>query len=149
MPLFELVTERRLPLPGVTLLLCTLGTKRAGISMDRNDLVRVETAMDILKFAAPRLQSVGRLRELLRDLRSLDGGTPESSPEPSLPSPSRVYHSEQCNDLWGGTSSPDQPELKPGMSIEQLLASVGEPSHTIETILDDQLMSMWMGGPVA
>jgi hypothetical protein len=45
----------RLPLPGVTLLLCTLGTKRAGISMDRNnDLVRVETAMDILKFAAPR-----------------------------------------------------------------------------------------------
>jgi hypothetical protein len=96
-----------------------------------------------------RLQSVGRLRELLRDLRSLDGGTPESSPEPSLPSPSRVYHSEQCKDLWGGTSSPDQPELKPGMSIEQLLASVGEPSHTIETILDDQLMSMWMGGPVA
>ncbi|KAJ7865647.1 hypothetical protein B0H14DRAFT_2573833 [Mycena olivaceomarginata] len=139
-------------LSGVTLILCTLGTKRAGLLTDRNnDLVRVETAMEILRFAASRVQPSGRLRELLQNLRSLDGGTPESNPEPSLPSPPSIYHA-QYSTLWTTPSSDQSPVLRPGMSIEQLLASVGEPSYTepsyaVESILDDQLMSIWMSGP--
>jgi hypothetical protein len=97
-----------------------------------------------------RVQPSGRLRELLQNLRSLDGGTPESNPEPSLPSPPSIYHA-QYSTLWTTPSSDQSPVLRPGMSIEQLLASVGEPSYTepsyaVESILDDQLMSIWMSG---
>ncbi|KAJ7364426.1 fungal-specific transcription factor domain-containing protein [Mycena albidolilacea] len=146
-PLFDHINA--VFLAGVTLVLCILGTKRAGLLIDRNnDLDRVETAMEILKFAGSRLKSIGSLSELLRDLRYLDGATPESSLEPSLLNPPSVYRPEQYSDLWNGPPSPGQPPtLKPGMSIEQLLESVGEPSYAIESMLDDQLMSMWMAGP--
>lgn len=99
---------------------------------------------------AGRLKSIGSLWELLRDLQYLDGATPEPSPEPSLLNPPSVYHPGQYYDLWNCPPSLGQPHaFKPGMSIEQLLESVamGEPSYAIESMLDDQLMSMWMGGP--
>ncbi|KAJ6482605.1 fungal-specific transcription factor domain-containing protein, partial [Mycena sanguinolenta] len=63
---------------GVILVLYTLGTKRAGLPVDKNkDLVHIETALEMLKFAEARLQPSGRAWELLMELHSLD--------EPLLP----------------------------------------------------------------
>jgi hypothetical protein len=124
-----------------------------------------------------RLQPVGRLWELLRELWFLDGPTPlpppltyalppnhDSQPScvdcntstkavPALTCPVPFLQNVpdeyqpsygQSFDLRDETLSFEpnySPALKPGMSIEQLLASNGE-------MLDDELMSMWMAAPV-
>ncbi|KAK7048214.1 Zn(2)-C6 fungal-type domain-containing protein [Favolaschia claudopus] len=84
---------QRIPLPslinpvfisGIILVLNMIATKRAGLSMDHNeDPILVDTAMEILKFAEYRLQTVGRLRDLLAELKALHD--PESSkPEETI-----------------------------------------------------------------
>ncbi|KAJ7855898.1 fungal-specific transcription factor domain-containing protein [Mycena olivaceomarginata] len=78
---------QRIPLPslinpvfisGIILVLNMIATKRAGLSIDE-DLVLVETAMEILKFTEYRLQTVGRLRDLLVELRALDDPLPPNT----------------------------------------------------------------------
>lgn len=107
--------------------------------------------------------------ELLRDLWSLDGPLPlteppsnkpdpvdagASSPDIPTPSPSDAlneYYSElgQSFDPWNSMLTGDQssPGSTQGMSIEQLLASDGNESNTMESVLDDELMSVWMAAP--
>ncbi|KAJ6557303.1 fungal-specific transcription factor domain-containing protein [Mycena vulgaris] len=73
---------QRLPLPflqnpafvsGVILILDIFGSKRAGLPMDRDkDLMLVDTAMELHKFAESRWQPAGRMWELLGELRFLD-----------------------------------------------------------------------------
>ncbi|KAJ6512101.1 fungal-specific transcription factor domain-containing protein, partial [Mycena vitilis] len=73
---------------GVILVLNMLGMKRSGVARDqRKDLVLVEKAMYILKSAESRLQPVGRLWELFREVWSLDGTLPPKHPHaPALSS---------------------------------------------------------------
>ncbi|KAJ7865649.1 fungal-specific transcription factor domain-containing protein [Mycena olivaceomarginata] len=178
---------QRIPLPsiinpvfisGIITVFNMLQNKRAGLPVDQNaDLLQLATAMEILKFAESRLQPVGRLWELLRELWFLDGPTPlplpltyalppnhDSQPScvdcntstkavPALTCPVPFLQNVpdeyqpsygQSFDLRDETLSFEpnySPALKPGMSIEQLLASNGE-------MLDDELMSMWMAAPV-
>ncbi|KAJ7804956.1 fungal-specific transcription factor domain-containing protein [Mycena olivaceomarginata] len=176
---------QRVPLPyvvnpvfisGVILVLYMMGTKRAlGVPIEKNkDAIQIATALDILKFAESRLQPMGRLWELLRELWSLDGplpskyrpsyasdsvdvdvGAPPAASEPVSAVPMIQYHAQLASDqslfdAWNTAPSSDPPEqspvLKPGMSIEQLLADAG-PVDTMDTIFDDELMSMWMATP--
>ncbi|KAJ7645516.1 fungal-specific transcription factor domain-containing protein [Mycena polygramma] len=155
---------QRLPLPtllnpvflsGIILVINVLGARRAGVSGDQSkDLALVEKAMDILKFAESRLQPVGRLWELLREVRSLDsplhspnkepnshgGGTDKVVSEPSLsnvpvdffPQHGQALHSDQ-------TSHGPQT----GTSIEQMLADTG----AMDVSFDEELLSMWMAAP--
>ncbi|KAK6996558.1 fungal-trans domain-containing protein [Favolaschia claudopus] len=130
---------------GVILILCTLGNKRAGIPTVKNeDLARVSTAMGILKYSESRLQPVGRLWELLQELWSFDKPLPidvsstssetESDPPSSSSEPIIVPPpAESC-------------PVKPGMSIEELLAAAGT-SDSMNGTLDADIMSMWMAAP--
>ncbi|KAJ7250039.1 fungal-specific transcription factor domain-containing protein [Mycena haematopus] len=157
---------QRLPLPnisnpvfvsGVILILYMLGTKRAGLPIDRNnDLLRVETALEILKFAEARLQPSGRVWELLQELRSLDETLPmkdlpkvesDAVPIPSLSNGQYYPQLEQSFDFWNSMVTSDQsPDSIRAKSIEELLASDGQP-FAVENIFDDELMSMWMAAP--
>ncbi|KAF7336885.1 Fungal-trans domain-containing protein [Mycena venus] len=153
---------------GVILVLYMLGTNRAGLPMEKNkDLARVATALQILKFAESRIQPAGRLWELLREL-CLDNPLPPQDPpsnEPHdndasgsawhIPKPSLSNildeHYPQLgktSDYWNSMLTHDQSAgFVQGMSIEQLLASDGDLSSSIESMLDDNLMSMWMTAP--
>jgi hypothetical protein len=130
---------------GIILVLNVLQTKRAGISMGKNkDLLLVARAMEIFKFGESRLQPVGRTYELLRELWII-GNSPNADvvPSPAL-SPSNGDHPQlsQSFDFSNSPVSSDQtPALRPGMSIEELLAD----SDPLNAILDDDLMSMLMG----
>ncbi|KAJ7238811.1 hypothetical protein B0H12DRAFT_1237715 [Mycena haematopus] len=178
---------QRIPLPnlinsafvsGVVLVVYMLATKRAGLPVHRNkDLVHIATAMEVLKIAESRLQPVGRLWEILRDIRSLDGPlsvtenqshnntaastaralnfrlttSPTILPEPSLSNAAHELYPHLVeslhSDVWDVVlpSDDSQPHaLEPGMSIEQLLADAGPLDNSI---LDDDLMSMWMAVP--
>ncbi|KAF7341126.1 Fungal-trans domain-containing protein [Mycena venus] len=157
-------------LSGLVLVLYMVGTTRAGLPMDsqHRDLVHIATALDILKFAESRSQSVGRLWEVLRELWSLDGSLPPkyrsnyapdsgdagaSDPATSGPVSAATvpveYHGQlgQSFDLWNGTtgSSDRSPVVKPGMTIEQLLADAATMESVLE--VDDELMSIWMAAP--
>ncbi|KAJ6482613.1 fungal-specific transcription factor domain-containing protein [Mycena sanguinolenta] len=161
---------QRVPLPiitnsvfmaGVILVLYTLGTKRAGLPVNKNkDLVHIETALKILKFAEARLQPPGRSWELLMELRSLDepvlGKAPPkdqydagASQDIATPSLANGQLFSQSIDTWNSILTSEQlPESILGKSIEELLASPGH-SFTAESIMDDDLMSMWMAAPTA
>ncbi|KAF7345263.1 Fungal-trans domain-containing protein [Mycena sanguinolenta] len=169
---------QRIPLPsiinpvfvsGVVLIVYMLATKRAGLPVHRNkDLAHVATAMEVLKIAESRLQPVGRLWEILRDIWSLDTpmsvtenqanditaltpGVPNFGPAPfttalpgPLPSnlPGDSYSQSVQPDSWEGAPLSHESQshsFEPGMSIEQLLDAAGP--------LDDDLMSMWMATP--
>ncbi|KAJ7364458.1 fungal-specific transcription factor domain-containing protein [Mycena albidolilacea] len=172
---------QRIPLPslinpvftsGIILVFNMLQNKRAGLLMGQNeDLVQLATAMEILKFSESRLQPVGRLWELLRELWFMDGplqlpptfappnhdlpgfidgdASTDAVPPPHPPSflgnvPNEYHplHNQSFDTL---SSEPNySPALRPGMSIEELLASNGEPS----SLLDDELMSMWIAAPM-
>ncbi|KAF8205183.1 fungal-specific transcription factor domain-containing protein [Mycena galopus ATCC 62051] len=171
----------RVPLPSlinpvfvsaVVLIVYMLATKRAGLPIHRNkDLILIATALDVLKVAESRLQAVGRLWEILRNICALDG--PLAIPMDTQPHPERPVTStpvprsvlslprgsqsslqaqspEPEPDFWatltsGESQSQSQSHtLEPGMSIEQLLAD-GDPLDS--SMLDDDLMSMWMGAP--
>ncbi|KAF7336886.1 Fungal-trans domain-containing protein [Mycena venus] len=155
---------------GVVLVLYMLGAKRAGHPMDK-DRVRVATALEILKFSESRLQPAGRLWELLRELWSLDGPLPSTDPPSNesgsldasghttpIPASSGAnvpdqYHSQlgqSFSNPWNSILTSDQSsESAQGMSIEQLLASDRDPFsiESIESMLDDDLMSLWMVAP--
>jgi hypothetical protein len=112
--------------------------------------------------------------ELLQELWSLDGPTlvkyPNSefdsvgtaskmgavqsvsmnstgNPRPSISTlPDGFYPQsfEPVDEHWSSPPASDQtPGPRPGMSVEQMLADAG----TLNTILDDELMSMWMAAP--
>ncbi|KAJ7238584.1 fungal-specific transcription factor domain-containing protein [Mycena haematopus] len=134
---------------GVILVLYMLGTKRAGLPMDKNkDLVRVATALEILKFAETRLQPAGRLWELLRELWSLDGPVPlDDPPRNESHSGDGQYYPqlEQSFDSWHSMLTDDRSIQE--KTIAELLASDGPPLSTAESILNDELMSMWMAAP--
>ncbi|KAF8168658.1 fungal-specific transcription factor domain-containing protein [Mycena galopus ATCC 62051] len=152
---------------GVILVLYMLGTKRAGLSMDKNkDLVCVATALKILKFAEARSQPAGRAWELLRELSTLDGLLPMEAPPRDesdsgisgsgipipTPSPTNVANEycysqlEQSSDSHSVPAG-DQTDSMHGKSINELLAWNGHLSTTMEGILDDEFMSMWMAAP--
>ncbi|KAF7336895.1 Fungal-trans domain-containing protein [Mycena venus] len=109
----------------------------------------------------------GRLWELLREL-CLDNPLPPQDPphnephdndtsasawhipKPSLSNILDEYYPQlgQSSDSWNSMLTHDQSAgFVQGMSIEQLLASDGNPSSSIESILDDELMSMWATAP--
>ncbi|KAJ6584811.1 fungal-specific transcription factor domain-containing protein [Mycena capillaripes] len=170
---------QRIPLPnilnpvfvaGIILVLNMLGTKRAGVSMDNHkDHVLIARALDILKFAESRLQTVGRLWELLREVCSLDDPVPpnrepasgdagtskieasESTPTgpspPNVPFPHPGQSFEAIPGNWDSSLSSDQLHgPAPSISIEQLLADTGT-LNSMDVTLDDELMSMWMAAP--
>jgi hypothetical protein len=100
------------------------------------------------------------LKDLLNDdLSSGDAGASrirtqecvftKSLKNSSSPLPARLdeYNPQlgQSFDSWNTAPSSDQlPEFEPGMSIEQLLA---DSANAMDSILDDELMSMWMAAP--
>ncbi|KAF8141076.1 fungal-specific transcription factor domain-containing protein [Mycena galopus ATCC 62051] len=172
-------TLQRLPLTtiynpvfvsGVVLVLYMLGTKRAGLPMDKNkDLMRVATALGILKLAESRFQPPGRLWEILRELWSLDGSFPLTDIDPlrnesgsvdatgaasrniptasySPPNALGEYYQplfEQSFDSWNTNIPTGDESIHKGQTIEELLAS----NVPVDSILDDELMSMWMAAP--
>ncbi|KAF8181238.1 fungal-specific transcription factor domain-containing protein, partial [Mycena galopus ATCC 62051] len=166
---------QRVPLPslvnavfisGVVLILYMLGTTRASLPMDKNkNLIQIATAMDILKFAESRLHPVGRQWEVLRELWSLDGPLPSkyrpsstsdfgaaspSTHPTSAAVPVEYYAQPERSFNLGNNnvlSSEQLPILEQGMSIEQLLADP-DPLNTVNSILDDELMGMWMAAPI-
>ncbi|KAJ7725379.1 hypothetical protein B0H16DRAFT_1430002 [Mycena metata] len=119
----------------IILFLNSFGTKRGGrpVATDK-DTNLIETAMEIMKLMETRFQSMGRLWELLRELRSLD----------RLP-----VNYPPTDDLGSFGRSPDLSDggpLKPGMSIEQLLADTDHLTAT-NGAFDEELMAMWMAVP--
>ncbi|KAF7374352.1 Zn(2)-C6 fungal-type domain-containing protein [Mycena sanguinolenta] len=162
-----LSTLRRVPPPilitavsiaGIVLLLNMLRAKRtgAGLPVGKNkdkDLNHVAKAMDILKFAEARLQPVGRLWEVLRELWILQCPPNNEIHSPEACSSSTIFQSSSTDGhLQPGSlhfesslqSSDQAPRLRPGTSIEQLLADT-DPLDGMNSILDDELMSMLMG----
>ncbi|KAJ7707138.1 fungal-specific transcription factor domain-containing protein [Mycena metata] len=154
---------------GVVLSLNIFATKRAGLH-PKKDLAQVERAMEILKFAQHRWQAAGRLGELLGGLLSLDGlfplkNLPSDTDElqPAKPrqstftmsgvSPSSTSVHDKPDGqpipehLWSGPLSSDHFGPAPGVSIEQLLADT-EPLDSMNIVLDDELLSMWMAAPI-
>ncbi|KAJ7671909.1 fungal-specific transcription factor domain-containing protein [Mycena rosella] len=150
---------RRQPLPslinavfvsGVILLLNIFGSKRVGVSIDKNpDVARVRTAMSFLKFAEARWQPAGRIWELLQELHSLDGHLCLKSPpihaaEPGAsnaavaePITTSSQHKFSTNHTEPFAPPPDRPwnnmhpsrlplSNNPNLSIEQLLADTAE-----------------------
>ncbi|KAF8146461.1 fungal-specific transcription factor domain-containing protein [Mycena galopus ATCC 62051] len=137
-----------------------LATKQAGLSADKNkDIALVAMAMEILKVAESRLPPVGRLTDLLREVWALEGHFPkenppnangdeaessslESNPNENFPQFGPSFESAVTTVDTSGQS----PHLKPGMSIEQLLAATGAPDTT-RSVFADEIMSMWMSVP--
>jgi len=164
----------------VILVVYMLGTRRAGLPVHKNkDLAHIATAMDVLKLAESRLQPMGRLWEMLRDIQSLDGPlspapqphqqpdsgdatafttrppgfkylTSTSSDIPSSSLSGLSHESSQAAqsfDFMDSKLYSDQTSaFETNMSIEQLLAD-GDPLDSMDGILDDELMSMWMTAP--
>ncbi|KAJ7043847.1 fungal-specific transcription factor domain-containing protein [Mycena alexandri] len=156
-----LKNQQRQPLPtllnpvfvaGTIVVLNMFGNKRAGLSVDMSkDLAHMETAMEVTKSLESRFQPAGRLWELLRELQSLDP-LPASYPVDGDPTSVNAASTGQglpatepfrFPGLSDGGRSPD---LKPGVSIEQLLADT-DPSRAMNGLFDDELMSMWMAAP--
>ncbi|KAJ6512114.1 fungal-specific transcription factor domain-containing protein [Mycena vitilis] len=153
---------------GVILVIKMLGTKRAGGSIDQSkDLVFVAKAMEILRFAGYRSQTVGRLWELLREIWSLDcpvakhlpnsNGASDvpASPPRGIPFPCPSYVPippfEPIAEQWSVPLFSEQSGPRPGMSVEQMLADTGTldmDNMNMDVILDDELLSMWMAAPI-
>ncbi|KAJ6512659.1 fungal-specific transcription factor domain-containing protein [Mycena sanguinolenta] len=161
-----LSTQRRVPplilinavtIAAVVLLLSMLRAKRAGAgpSVGKNkdkDLNYVAEAMDIFKFAEARLQPVGRLWEVLRELWVLECPPNNEIHSPEACPSSAIFRSSSTDghiqpssfDFKSSHQSFDQvPRLRPGASIEQLLADA-DPLDSINSLLDDEMMSMLM-----
>ncbi|KAK7048220.1 fungal-trans domain-containing protein [Favolaschia claudopus] len=101
---------------GIILVLNMLATKRAGLPVDKKkDLPLVATAMEILKFSESRLQPVGRLWELLREIWSIDGTLPNESPPP----PDVRHRSAEVPTPTPAPASAPSPEPNPVQSPPQ------------------------------
>ncbi|KAJ7163326.1 fungal-specific transcription factor domain-containing protein [Mycena filopes] len=131
---------------GSILVLNLFGTHRAGASEDMTkDLAHLETAMEVMKALESRLQPAGRFGDLLRSLRSLehlpmnsstaDASAASRSPDPSSSSELQPRHIESYTGLSDSA-------LRPGVSIEQLLAT----SEPMDAVFDNELM-LWMAAP--
>jgi hypothetical protein len=107
---------------------------------------------------------------MLRELLSIDGSLPPNAqgdpvdagaskaaaPEPqSIPSKAEDIPVPSLSEFPDGYSQPEptfdswndqSAGLRPGMSIEQLLAEA-DPLDSMDAIIDDELMSMWMAAP--
>jgi hypothetical protein len=107
---------------------------------------------------------------MLRELLSIDGSLPPNAqldpvdagaskaaaPEPqSIPSKAENIPVPSLSEFPDGYSQPEptfdswndqSAGLRPGMSIEQLLAEA-DPLDSMDAIIDDELMSMWMAAP--
>ncbi|KAJ7234186.1 fungal-specific transcription factor domain-containing protein [Mycena haematopus] len=132
---------------GLILILDVLRAKRTapGMKNKDQDLGQVAKAMDILKFGETRLQPVGRLWEVLRELWILECPIDNGHADPPSPNGLNDIH-PQLNAFDFGSSprpSDQTPALRPGMSIEQLLADA-DPLDGMNSILDDELMAMLM-----
>ncbi|KAJ6561977.1 fungal-specific transcription factor domain-containing protein [Mycena capillaripes] len=160
---------------GIILVLYIMQTARVGLPLDKNkDLIQVAKAMEILKFSESRLQPVGRLLDLLREIWALDYPRPKESPndllesvdadaapqavhfrspdtsDPALSHVADEYYPQpgQSSDFWSSISPSGSPTLRPGMSIEELLSDTGPlQTHSMDISLDNELMSMWMAAP--
>ncbi|KAF7374513.1 Fungal-trans domain-containing protein [Mycena sanguinolenta] len=163
---------QRLPVPnitnpvfvsGVILVLHILATKRAGFPVDKNqDLLRVATALEILKFAESRLQPIGRLWELLRELWALDGPLPldnlpksdshsnarSADVHTSAVSSGQYYYPQLEQPFDYSMLASNQPSSIQSKSMELLVSDVAQPhSSTADGWFDDEIMSMWMAAP--
>ncbi|KAJ6512658.1 fungal-specific transcription factor domain-containing protein [Mycena sanguinolenta] len=123
---------------GLILILNNLRAKRGGPALKNKDqdLDQVSRAMDILKFCETRLQPVGRLWEVLRELWILECPTDIAHAD----SPSVNRPDVGSLDLGSPPSSNYTLSLRPGISIEELLAD----ADGMNGILDDALMTMLM-----
>ncbi|KAJ6508989.1 fungal-specific transcription factor domain-containing protein [Mycena sanguinolenta] len=173
-PLYSLINP--VFISGIILVLNTIATKRAGLPIDtiKEDLVLIETAMEILKFAEYRLKTVGRLRDLLGELRSLDGPFPQNpSPQNAevgtngtsngqdsfysqLP-PSTGY-SDSVNSVGSSVNTfYSQLPVTTGYTNSVLSAGHAQSGssplqpdpklYTFDGVLDDELLSVWMTAP--
>ncbi|KAF7335345.1 Fungal-trans domain-containing protein [Mycena sanguinolenta] len=115
--------RQRLPLPsvinpvfisGVILVLYTVATTNRGSrpAGDKNkDLVHVATAMEILKYAEHRVQTAGRLWDLLQQLWSLGGPVPLSpAPQEEAQSDIGVVLSTSAGDGGVSAALPPHPD---------------------------------------
>ncbi|KAJ6459039.1 fungal-specific transcription factor domain-containing protein [Mycena sanguinolenta] len=157
---------QRLPLPniinpvfvsGVILVLHTLGAKRADLPDKNRDLLRVSTALEILKFAESRLQAVGRLWELLGELWALDGpltldnlpqnGSHSNTPSPAIHASSvsngQYYYPQFEQPFEYSVLASNHPEpLQSKLIEEPIVSDGGQPP--VNGWLDDELTSLWM-----
>ncbi|KAJ7265486.1 fungal-specific transcription factor domain-containing protein [Mycena haematopus] len=133
-----LARRQRLPLAGmlnpvfiagVVLVLCALATTRTG-EREKNrsnlkdlDLGRVATAMDILKYAESRVQTVGRLWDLLHQLWSLGG------PVPPLAAPQEGELGTSENENGVGVAPPTSPDIPPGSDFYNSPEPEPEPGY--------------------
>ncbi|KAJ7758574.1 fungal-specific transcription factor domain-containing protein [Mycena maculata] len=148
----------------VILLLNIFGSKRAGLALDtRKDLEYVGVALDILNISETRCHRAGRMGDMIRELMSSDGSLPKPAPRDRYYSTYTAEPGDAVEDSalsWdaplmsrGESGSPvtfagsymqPGPTLGPGVSIEELIAT----GSSADGILDDEMMSMWMGAPI-
>ncbi|KAK7006183.1 fungal-trans domain-containing protein [Favolaschia claudopus] len=110
------------------------------------DLAQVEKALDIFKFTESRLQPVGRIWELLRELWVHE--TPETAGSTSLTDSPPTLSNElvqpqpPCSHSWDGEWQ--QPStFTPGMTIEELLAAA-DPFDAMTGVLHEEMMTTLM-----
>ncbi|KAJ7134517.1 fungal-specific transcription factor domain-containing protein [Mycena epipterygia] len=118
---------KRLPLPflqnpvfisGIILLMNIFGSKRAGLSIDKNkDLAQIGTAVEILGSADTRWQPAGRLKEMLQELESPDGPL-------SLRWPPK-------NESSGSAAGVAVPIMAPRETLSVYAASAGIPENIL------------------
>ncbi|KAF8214143.1 hypothetical protein K438DRAFT_1750212 [Mycena galopus ATCC 62051] len=153
---------------GVILVLYTLAANRT--SADKNkDFVHVATAMEILKYGESRVQTAGRLWELLQHTWSLSSPLPLNSAQSStsvladmgppgpVSLPSTDVDASFLSNVPDEYYTPPEPVIfsdpvfpfgevagpRAGMSVEELLAAA-DPLDIMGRILDDEL---WMAAP--
>ncbi|KAJ7175685.1 fungal-specific transcription factor domain-containing protein [Mycena filopes] len=147
-------------LAAVILGLNVFGLKRTNpLANVKKDVAHQETAMEILKLSESRMQITGRLRELLGELKTLDPlslTAPASASHigiqelialiPASPLDEiylRCEHEDKYLESFAGLPRSLSPHLKPGVSIEQLLADTN-PLNVFDNLFEDEIMSMWM-----
>ncbi|KAJ7729689.1 fungal-specific transcription factor domain-containing protein [Mycena maculata] len=158
------------------LLLNFFGSKRAGLAIDKRDLGYVGTALQVLSVAESRCHQSGRLLEMIQELLSSDiccrapvNEAPSAYDDPSAETPGTAlaWNAPPCVLPPARNLGPSAGAIvneayaqrltfAPGMTIEELLAgtTVPDPSTTTSpestwtnSVLDDEIMSMWMAAP--
>ncbi|KAJ7712428.1 hypothetical protein B0H16DRAFT_1624893 [Mycena metata] len=138
---------------GMVLGLHLFGVKRANPSADvTKDLAHLESAMEILKVSESRSQTSGRLWELLRETRALDHLSPKFQLQGAASSAAvqeliSVIPASALDGIYLRCDDHKSLSLRPGVSIEQLLADAVPLTAMSDTIFEDELMSMWTDIP--
>ncbi|KAJ7617305.1 fungal-specific transcription factor domain-containing protein [Roridomyces roridus] len=118
------------------------GASRSRVDRDvEKDLTQVESAMAFLRTSVPRWRAAGPMIEFLHALKSLDQhlSVPRMGTVPTIDNPS----SSLPYQFNYPVSASNQPEFKPGTSIEELLSGGGGACGDFVD-LDNELMSMWL-----